>query len=51
MSEEVWQTLENFSNYEISSFGNIRNKKTTHILHLRTLKTPIFYKDIFVKNI
>ena len=20
-------------------------------LHLRTLKTPIFYKDIFVKNI
>jgi len=32
MSEEVWKTLENFSNYEISSFGNLRNKKTTKIL-------------------
>ena len=25
MSEEVWNTLDNFSKYEISSFGNIRN--------------------------
>jgi len=32
MSEEVWKTLENFSNYEISSFGNLRNKTTGYII-------------------
>lgn len=32
MSEEVWNTLDNFSKYEISSFGNIRNKTSTNIL-------------------
>ena len=26
MTEEVWKILDNFSKYEISSFGNIRNK-------------------------
>lgn len=32
MSEEVWNTLDNFSKYEISSFGNIRNKTSNKIL-------------------
>lgn len=32
MSEENWKILDNFSNYEISSFGNLRNKKTGYIL-------------------
>ena len=32
MSEEVWNTLDNFSKYEISSFGNIRNKTSKNIL-------------------
>lgn len=30
--EEVWKIVDNFSNYEISSFGNLRNKTTKHIL-------------------
>lgn len=34
MSEEVWNTLDNFSKYEISTFGNIRNKTSKNILTL-----------------
>jgi hypothetical protein len=33
MSEEVWKIIENFSNYEISSYGNLRNKTTKYILN------------------
>ena len=32
MSEEIWKVIDNFSNYEISSFGNIRNKTSSNIL-------------------
>jgi hypothetical protein len=32
MSEEVWRILDNFSKYEISSFGNIRNKTSNNTL-------------------
>jgi hypothetical protein len=32
MSEEVWKQLDNFSNYEIGNYGNIRNKTTKHVL-------------------
>jgi len=32
MSEEVWRILDNFSKYEISSFGNIRNKTSNNAL-------------------
>jgi hypothetical protein len=32
MIEEEWKTLDSFSKYEISSFGNIRNKKSNYIL-------------------
>jgi hypothetical protein len=33
MNEEVWKTLDNFSNYEISSYGNLRNKTTNYTLN------------------
>lgn len=33
MNDEVWKTLDNFKNYEISSFGNIKNKITKRILN------------------
>ena len=26
--EEFWKTIDNFTNYDISTFGNIRNNKT-----------------------
>ena len=32
MNDKVWKTLDNFKNYEISSFGNIKNKITNRIL-------------------
>lgn len=30
--EEIWKTIEEFPNYEVSSLGNVRNKKTGRIL-------------------
>jgi hypothetical protein len=33
MNDEVWKTPYNYSNYEISSFGNIRNKTTNYTLN------------------
>lgn len=32
MSEEIWKDIENFSNYQISSYGNIKNKTTNKLL-------------------
>ena len=32
MNEELWKVIDNFSNYEISNYGNIRNKTTKYIL-------------------
>jgi len=29
---EVWKHLANYENYEVSSFGQVRNKKTSRIL-------------------
>lgn len=26
--EEIWKTIENYSNYEVSTCGNVRNKRT-----------------------
>ena len=34
--EEEWKVVENFSNYEISNFGNCRNKKNKR--HLKPYK-------------
>jgi len=32
MIDEVWKQLETYSSYEISNFGNLRNKNTKYIL-------------------
>ena len=45
--EEVWKILDNFSNYEISSFGNIRNKTTIYIFK-PTIKSG--YYSVGIKN-
>lgn len=36
--EEQYKTIENFENYEISNFGNCRNKSTGQILKPRPMK-------------
>ena len=35
---EIWKTIPNFSNYEVSSLGNIRNKKTLKELAKNSLR-------------
>ena len=32
--EEIWKTIDGFKNYEVSTFGNVRNKKTSRVLKL-----------------
>lgn len=32
MKNEIWKTVTNYSNYEVSSYGRIRNIKTKCIL-------------------
>jgi len=36
MEEEIWKIIEDFPNYEVSSFGNVRNSYTKYIMKLRT---------------
>ena len=45
-STEIWKEIDNYSNYEISSYGNLKNKTTKKLfkpcfnnLYLRTLLT------------
>lgn len=42
MNNEIWKRIENFSKYEISSFGNIRNKLTT-IIRKPSIKSGYYY--------
>ena len=32
MEKEIWKTVDDFPNYEVSNIGNVRNKKTGRIL-------------------
>ena len=38
---EKWTTIQEASNYEVSTYGNIRNKITQKILKGRLSKVPI----------
>jgi hypothetical protein len=33
--EEIWKTIDDFPNYEVSTFGNVKNKTTNKILKLQ----------------
>lgn len=35
MEEEIWKTIEEYPNYDVSTFGNIRNNKTNYIMKLQ----------------
>jgi len=43
---EDWRTIENYDNYEVSSFGRIRNKSTSRIL-INNIKSGYFHNSIF----
>jgi len=35
MEEEIWKTIEDFPNYEVSTFGNVRNRLSNHLMKLQ----------------
>ena len=35
MEEEIWKTIQDFPNYEVSSFGNVRNSLSNHLMKLQ----------------
>jgi len=44
---EHWMLVDGYDNYEISSFGRIRNNRTSKILIVQNHKSKcLFYKDI-----
>lgn len=43
---ELWKDIPNASNYEISTWGNVRNKTTKYILKWRETKTGYFQVSI-----
>lgn len=43
MSEEIWKDVEGFPDYQVSDQGNVRNKKSKHVL------TPIPDKDGYLR--
>ena len=45
---EKWKIINNFSNYEISTEGRVRNLKTQYILKGRESKSG--YLQVFIKN-
>jgi hypothetical protein len=49
---EVWRTIEEFPTYEVSSFGNIRNKKTPNKKHSLNISGPSknYYSILFSVN-
>ena len=49
MNNEVWKEINNFSEYEISNYGNIRNKNTQKILKKQT-KSGYFTTSIIDNN-
>lgn len=46
--EEIWKTIEDYPNYEVSTFGNIKNKTTNNILTPR--KTSHGYLRINIQK-
>lgn len=42
-NKEIWKTIKDFPNYEVSTHGRVRNKKTGHILK------PIPDKDGYLR--
>jgi hypothetical protein len=48
VEEEIWKTIEEFPNYEVSIFGNIKNKTTEKLLKLQ--KNYSGYLKVSLRN-
>ena len=49
MEKEIWKTIENFPNYEVSNFGNVRNKKNGRLLK-QTIGREGRYLSVYLSN-
>ena len=50
MAEEIWKTINDYPNYDVSSFGNIRNNKTNKVLK-PALNASGYYRCTLVNNL
>ncbi len=48
MEKEIWKTIAGFSNYEVSSLGSVRNKKTLALL--RQFKNNNGYMVVYLRR-
>jgi hypothetical protein len=48
--EEIWKTVEDYPNYDVSSFGNIINNKTNKILK-PSLNSSGYYRYTLINNL
>lgn len=48
--EEIWKIIEDFPNYEVSTFGNIKNKTTNKILK-PSLNSSGYYRNTLVNTL
>jgi hypothetical protein len=49
--EEIWKTIKEYPNYQVSNLGNVKNKTTEYILHptkkcLGYLRVRLFYNNL-----
>jgi hypothetical protein len=47
---EIWKTIEEFPDYEVSSLGNIRNRDTKKVLKLRHSKSNKYVRIMLYDN-
>ena len=49
---EEYRDIKDFPNYQVSNFGNVKNKKTNKILKPREMKKSYGYKcyDVYLYN-
>lgn len=47
---EIWKTIDDFSNYEISSYGSVRNKTTGKVSKLTSTDRSGFYRKKLISD-
>jgi len=50
MEEEIWKTIEDYPNYEVSTFGNIKNKTSNKLLK-PALNSSGYYRCTLINNL
>ena len=45
--KEIWKTIKDYTNYEISNFGNVKNKKRNSLMKLDVDNSGYQYVDLY----